>query len=141
MHAANLSIIFAPTLLKPPPGPASFGLSMTNLGKAANIVKSLILQQHWIFGEEVVEEEAEVIPALVPGPDLVSQRQSTIGEQEDESGSIVSDHPVEADAPAETLYPHDVSTTIEDMAVEDFSGLSLLSTSQPHSTLSDPVVA
>lgn len=60
MHAANLSIIFAPTLLQPPPGPSSFALSMTNLGKSANIVKSLILQQNWIFGEEVAEEEAVV---------------------------------------------------------------------------------
>lgn len=47
MHAANLSIIFAPTLLRAPPGPASFGLSMTNLGKAANIIKSLILRSAW----------------------------------------------------------------------------------------------
>lgn len=55
MHAANLSIIFAPTLLKPPPGPASFSLSMGNLGKAANLIKSLILQQHWLFAEELDE--------------------------------------------------------------------------------------
>lgn len=31
---------------------------MSNLGQVANIVKSLILQQAWIFGEEVAEEEA-----------------------------------------------------------------------------------
>jgi hypothetical protein len=31
---------------------------MSNLGQVANIVKSLILQQAWIFGEEAAEEEA-----------------------------------------------------------------------------------
>jgi hypothetical protein len=39
MHAGNLAIIFAPTLLKPPPGPSSFAISMTNLGKAVNLIK------------------------------------------------------------------------------------------------------
>ncbi|SGY38056.1 BQ5605_C003g01950 [Microbotryum silenes-dioicae] len=70
MHAANLSIIFAPTLLKPTPGPTAFGLSMTNLGKAANIIKSIILQQNWIFGEEVVEEEQEHTPSMQASREL-----------------------------------------------------------------------
>ncbi|SCV68009.1 BQ2448_130 [Microbotryum intermedium] len=78
MHAANLSIIFAPTLLKPTPGPAAFGLSMTNLGKAANIIKSIILQQNWIFGE-VVEEEQDHTPALQASRELADEAASPPG--------------------------------------------------------------
>ncbi|KAK4055210.1 rho GTPase-activating protein [Microbotryomycetes sp. JL201] len=70
MHAANLSIIFAPTLLKPPPGPAAFGLSMTNLGQAANAIKAIILQQHWIFADFGAEEtEASAATAVDSVPD------------------------------------------------------------------------
>ncbi|KAM0793470.1 hypothetical protein ACM66B_000912 [Microbotryomycetes sp. NB124-2] len=65
MHAANLSIIFAPTLLKPPPGPAAFGLSMTNLGQAANAIKAIILQQHWIFADFSAEEIEASTAAIV----------------------------------------------------------------------------
>lgn len=52
MHAGNIAICFAPTLLRPPPGPESFGQAMSNLGKAALLIKSLILTAHWIFAEE-----------------------------------------------------------------------------------------
>ncbi|KAJ1967298.1 hypothetical protein IWQ62_001949 [Dispira parvispora] len=59
MYSSNLAIVFGPTLLKPRPGPNSFGTSMSNLGHHQNIVRNLILQYHWIFD---IEEEAEVIP-------------------------------------------------------------------------------
>ncbi|RKP39865.1 hypothetical protein BJ085DRAFT_1664, partial [Dimargaris cristalligena] len=52
MYSTNLAIVFGPTLLKPLPGPHSFGTSMTNLGHHQNIVKNLILQYHWIFDVE-----------------------------------------------------------------------------------------
>ncbi|KAJ1984197.1 hypothetical protein H4R34_000803 [Dimargaris verticillata] len=58
MYSTNLAIVFGPTLLKPPPGPASFSTAMTNLGQHQNVVKNLILQYHWIFD---VEAEAEVM--------------------------------------------------------------------------------
>ncbi|KAJ1927204.1 hypothetical protein IWQ60_003133 [Tieghemiomyces parasiticus] len=60
MYSTNLAIVFGPTLLKPRPGPNSFGASMANLGHHQAIVKNLILQYHWIFD---VEAEAEAIPA------------------------------------------------------------------------------
>ncbi|KAJ1653522.1 hypothetical protein IWQ61_006371 [Dispira simplex] len=59
MYSSNLAIVFGPTLMKPRPGPNSFGASMSNLGHHQNIVRNLILQYHWIFD---IEEEAEVIP-------------------------------------------------------------------------------
>ncbi|KAL8284099.1 hypothetical protein RQP46_004848 [Phenoliferia psychrophenolica] len=121
MHAANLSIIFAPTLLRAPPGPASFGLSMTNLGKAANIIKSLILRSAWIFGEETdnqveetelpLEEEAEAevlqdealvgLGLDVPEPRTMApeepiEESDQTAEQSDASGSdraVVDYHP------------------------------------------------
>lgn len=69
MHASNLSIIFAPTIIRPPNGPSSFALAMKNLGAAANIIKLLITQAAWIFSaheqghsaenkEEVLTDEA-----------------------------------------------------------------------------------
>ncbi|KAM0756568.1 hypothetical protein T439DRAFT_309052 [Meredithblackwellia eburnea MCA 4105] len=57
MHSANLAIVFAPNLLQPPPGPSSFALSMTNLGKAVGLVKQVISQTAWIFSEEQEAEE------------------------------------------------------------------------------------
>ena len=59
MHAQNLALVLAPTLLRPPPGPDSFGLAMINLGKAAKIVSSLILQSAWVFGEGQEEEQEQ----------------------------------------------------------------------------------
>lgn len=59
MHAQNLALVLAPTLLRPPPGPDSFGLAMINLGKAAKVVSSLILQSAWVFGDGQEEEQAE----------------------------------------------------------------------------------
>lgn len=66
MFAANLAIIFGPTLLRPPPiswSKESAGLvshydghqdtmnEMKHLGKCSSIVKHLILQSAWIFDE------------------------------------------------------------------------------------------
>lgn len=51
------------TLLKPPPGPDAFIKSVSNLGQAAGIVKSLILQEGWLFGE-AAEEESEAVVAV-----------------------------------------------------------------------------
>jgi len=60
MHASNLAIVYAPTLLKPPESKESFGILMSNLGKAVKITASLITQQNWIFSYEIeVEDEAE----------------------------------------------------------------------------------
>ncbi|KAK9694468.1 hypothetical protein K7432_013411 [Basidiobolus ranarum] len=60
MYASNLAIVFGPTILRPPPGPASFATSMANLGQQQSIVKNLILQYHWIFDVEAdVEQESE----------------------------------------------------------------------------------
>ncbi|KAK4057577.1 rho GTPase-activating protein [Microbotryomycetes sp. JL221] len=96
MHAANLSIIFAPTLLKPPPGPTAFGLSMTNLGQAANAIKAIILQQHWIFADFSAEEveaatqtttiEAEASSSLADADTLVTTTES---EQAESQGNFI----------------------------------------------------
>ena len=61
MHAQNLALVLAPTLLRPPPGPDSFGLAMINLGKAAKVVSSLILQSAWVFGDGQEEEQGEAV--------------------------------------------------------------------------------
>lgn len=90
MHASNLAIVFAPTILRPPEGSDSYALlsrftifyflcvssgtpaniihhldpKVTNLGKAAKLVSSLIVQHHWIFSGEEVEEEANTTVVL-----------------------------------------------------------------------------
>lgn len=81
MHAPNLAIVFAPTILRPPEGSDSYALlstfmctnltelsdtnshyttAVSNLGKAAKLVASLIVQHDWIFSGQEVEEEMEV---------------------------------------------------------------------------------
>lgn len=112
MHAANLSIIFAPTLLQPPPGPSSFALSMTNLGKAANIVKSLILQQNWIFGEEVAEEE----PVVEAIEDAEEEDAASEFEILDEAMVGVSNEEAFEDA----IDDADDASSVSDHAVVDF---------------------
>ncbi|KAK9899453.1 Rho GTPase activation protein [Cystobasidium minutum MCA 4210] len=62
MHASNLAIVFAPTILRPPEGSDSYAILMSNLGKAAKLVSSLIVQHNWIFSGQEPEEEAEVEP-------------------------------------------------------------------------------
>lgn len=59
MYAHNLAIVFGPTLLKAPPGPASFAASMGNLGHAQNVVKNLILQYHWIWDLDNEQENEQ----------------------------------------------------------------------------------
>ncbi|KAK4705154.1 hypothetical protein P7C70_g1051, partial [Phenoliferia sp. Uapishka_3] len=90
MHAGNLAIIFAPTLLRAPPGPASFGLSMINLGKAANIIKSLILRSAWLFGEELDPQavEAEFEPPIDP-----AEVTPTYHAEEDVALAVLNDPP------------------------------------------------
>lgn len=85
MHASNLAIVFAPTILRPPEGSDSYAIlsrsclplghprkiltdrvscfvPVSNLGKAAKLVSSLIVQHNWIFSGQEPEEEAEVEP-------------------------------------------------------------------------------
>ncbi|ORY40010.1 hypothetical protein BCR35DRAFT_336519 [Leucosporidium creatinivorum] len=104
MHAGNLSIIFAPTLLKPPPGPAAFGLSMSNLGQVANIVKSLVLQQAWIFGEEVGEEEAvqEVAEEELAGDDV---EREVLAEEQDRKEDLPIGLGLNTDVPEALTKP------------------------------------
>lgn len=79
MHASNLAIVFAPTILRPPDGSDSYAIlsksspaqaemlttdlksatAVSNLGKAAKLVASLIVQHNWIFSGQEVEEDAE----------------------------------------------------------------------------------
>ncbi|KAF9362652.1 rho GTPase-activating protein [Mortierella sp. NVP85] len=66
MYAANLAIVFGPTLLRPGGSSAnSFATSMKNLGHQQNIVRNMILQYHWLFdveqeeGGEYAEEDEE----------------------------------------------------------------------------------
>lgn len=44
MTAESLAICFSPSLLQPPPGPASFALGIGNMGPAMVFTKGLILQ-------------------------------------------------------------------------------------------------
>jgi hypothetical protein len=57
MYATNLAIVFGPSLIRAPPGPASLGASFNNLGHHQNIVKTYILQYHWFFDVEDEPEE------------------------------------------------------------------------------------
>lgn len=60
MHGANLALVLAPTLLQPSPHlPNSFAVAMSNLGKSANLIKSLIVQEAWIFGTQEPEQDHE----------------------------------------------------------------------------------
>lgn len=53
---------------------------MTNLGQAVNIVKSLILQGSWVFGEGHAEEDAEEpVAAAVPPNETSSSLKLRIG--------------------------------------------------------------
>ncbi|KAF9984325.1 rho GTPase-activating protein [Modicella reniformis] len=79
MYAANLAIVFGPTLLRPGGSSAnSFATSMKNLGHQQNIVRNMILQYHWLFdveeedGGENAEEDDEgpsEFPDIVEGSD------------------------------------------------------------------------
>lgn len=66
MYAANLAIVFGPTLLRPGGSSAnSFATSMKNLGHQQNIVRNMILQYHWMFDveqEDGGEDAEEEIP-------------------------------------------------------------------------------
>ncbi|KAJ1991366.1 hypothetical protein H4R33_001382 [Dimargaris cristalligena] len=103
MYSTNLAIVFGPTLLKPLPGPHSFGTSMTNLGHHQNIVKNLILQYHWIFD---VEDEAEAIPDAEVNK---SQQDSIEEEGEGEADSSMSMDPP-LSATTQTTLPDKSST-------------------------------
>ncbi|KAH8914438.1 RhoGAP-domain-containing protein [Atractiella rhizophila] len=59
MQPHALAIVFAPSIMRPAPGDAQFGVQMQNLGKATSAIKLLIIQAHWIFRDDTEEQENE----------------------------------------------------------------------------------
>lgn len=56
MYAHNLAIVFGPNVLQPIPSAMSFASSMNDLGKVQTIIRNIILQCHWIFSTDEVED-------------------------------------------------------------------------------------
>ncbi|TPX58446.1 hypothetical protein PhCBS80983_g03123 [Powellomyces hirtus] len=67
MSIRNLSIIFGPTLLKPPPALDSMARVIEDMPFQCTVVETLIEQAEWVFGpiefEEVQEEVVQPLPA------------------------------------------------------------------------------
>jgi hypothetical protein len=92
MYAANLAIVFGPTLLRPGGSSAnSFATSMKNLGHQQNIVRNMILQYHWLFdveqeeGGEYAEEDGEFLE-IVEDSDEADYESDEEAADDDEGG-------------------------------------------------------
>ncbi|KAF8326839.1 uncharacterized protein EI90DRAFT_2975491 [Cantharellus anzutake] len=79
MTAESLAICFSPSLLQPPPSPASFAIGVGNMGPAMAFTKGLILQFHRIFGDSDPDQEPE--PEAEIGQDPLPD--GTVGETAD----------------------------------------------------------
>ncbi|KAE8216721.1 hypothetical protein CF327_g157 [Tilletia walkeri] len=63
MFQHNIGLVFATSLLNPPPAPDSLTRSFANVGKAAHIVSIIVAGHEWLFeAEPEPEAEAEVEP-------------------------------------------------------------------------------
>lgn len=58
MYAHNLAIVFGANLMQPLPDQDSFLNSMKNLGKAQNVIKTLILEFSALFMDQIGDEDA-----------------------------------------------------------------------------------
>lgn len=104
MLAHNVAIVFGTSLLNPPPGPSSVAIGFGNLGKAANVVKTIVTMHEWLFEPEpepeaIVEAEAEVND--VPDQNAVAEK------HDDRSNTAV--HTEVTDALPVASLPSDLS--------------------------------
>ncbi|KAL9935547.1 hypothetical protein V8E36_005895 [Tilletia maclaganii] len=71
MFQQQIGLVFATSLLNPPPAPDSLTRSFANVGKAAHIVALVIEGHEWLFEPEPeVEQEPEVEPVAIIDPEV-----------------------------------------------------------------------
>ncbi|CBQ70567.1 related to BEM2-GTPase-activating protein [Sporisorium reilianum SRZ2] len=104
MLAHNVALVFGTSLLNPPPGPSSVAIGFGNLGKAANVVKTIVTMHEWLFepepepeAEPETEQEGLALAADGEGQSLVDEGS---GHQDGESSTVLLDTERSA-APAE----------------------------------------
>ncbi|KAJ3023890.1 hypothetical protein HKX48_000076 [Thoreauomyces humboldtii] len=94
MSIRNLSIIFGPTLLRPPPALDSMARIIEDMPFQCTLVETLIEQVDWVFGpvefEEVEEEETASVVSARDGPSPEN------GELDDGHTSLRSDGDIDA---------------------------------------------
>ncbi|KAK0524936.1 rho GTPase-activating protein [Tilletia horrida] len=66
MYQHNIGLVFATSLLNPPPAPDSLTRSFANVGKAAHIVSLVVAGHEWLFEPE---PEPEPEPEVEPEPE------------------------------------------------------------------------
>ncbi|CAD6890843.1 unnamed protein product [Tilletia controversa] len=86
MFQHNIGLVFATSLLNPPPAPDSLTRSFANVGKAAHIVSIIVTGHEWLF-----EAEPDPEPELEPEPEAEA-------ELETETGAVAaSEDPLDGD--------------------------------------------
>lgn len=88
MLAHNVALVFGTSLLNPPPGPSSVAIGFGNLGKAANVVKTIVTMHEWLFEPE---PEPEPEPETEAEPEMEAQME------------IVPDDPTETHADSSNI--------------------------------------
>lgn len=86
MLAHNVALVFGTSLLNPPPGPSSVAIGFGNLGKAANVVKTIVTMHEWLFEPE---PEPEPEPEAEPEVETQAETQAEAHEEAEQvSGSV-----------------------------------------------------
>ncbi|KAJ1589027.1 hypothetical protein NDA15_001663 [Ustilago hordei] len=86
MLAHNVALVFGTSLLNPPPGPSSVAIGFGNLGKAANVVKTIVTMHEWLF-----EPEPEPEPELEVEPELEARTDDQTEAQPDPSNVVAAE--------------------------------------------------
>ncbi|SPO22522.1 related to BEM2 - GTPase-activating protein [Ustilago trichophora] len=79
MLAHNVALVFGTSLLNPTPSPSSVAVGFGNLGKAANVVKTIVTMHEWLFEPEPEPEPEAEVEHDVEAPEHVEQ--STVAEE------------------------------------------------------------
>ncbi len=133
MLAHNIALVFGTSLLNPPPGPSSVAIGFGNLGKAANVVKTIVTMHEWLFEPEPEPEaEAEHDDGAVDAAEHVPLVNEPIT-----AGVVADTAPVADEIPTSHVTPEasqsrDVSlSSVDDLASSNAGDSALLGLSQP----------
>ncbi|CDS01327.1 hypothetical protein [Sporisorium scitamineum] len=133
MLAHNVALVFGTSLLNPTPGPSSDAISFGNLGKAANVVKTIVTMHEWLFepepepeAEPEAESQAQDQEPVAVGGGALSPIDGVNSEAvvrvEDGDTSTVVLNPVPAHVASETSPEQGVPVQVDTLSKDEVAG-------------------
>ncbi len=136
MLAHNVALVFGTSLLNPPPGPSSVAIGFGNLGKAANVVKTIVTMHEWLFEPE---PEPEPEPEAEAEAEAEGEAEAEAEGQRGVQQTADVDHANLASASATEVDVEEASCPVESIKATRPRGASISSSQDSQPGLSKDV--